>query len=382
VFLYQSSDPRGRLKYDVIDGKQRLESMLAFQGAKGFRGERFSVAMQLQGAPNAEEFDWRRLRHRGHEHLLMGYKIQTVEVSGDLADIINLFVLLNSTGKRLTGAEKRHAKYYHSTFLRQAGRLAEKRREFILHNRVMSAGQLRRMKHVELVSELLASIISGNLLNKKSALNSIIGGQTMTPRQLKSSSAQFTTTLNRLSRMFPKLRETRLRNSVDLYSLFMYVWALEQRGAILTDRRRNGQAQDLLIWLSSGVDQVRAQQRKAEGAKPNQRMFADYVLTVQGDTDSFATRKRREQVLDQLLGGIFERKDEKRGFTLEQRRLLWNGDQEKKCGRCRKKLTWSNFTVDHIRPYSKGGSTSLRNAALLCGTCNSSKGNRRGGAGR
>lgn len=177
--------------------------------------------------------------------------------------------------------------------------------------------------------------------------------------------------------MFPKLRETRLRNSADLYSLFMYVWALEQRGAILTDRRRNGQAQDLLIWLSSGVDQVRAQQRKAEGAKPNQRMFADYVLTVQGDTDSFATRKRREQVLDQLLGGIFERKDEKRGFTLEQRRLLWNSDQEKKCRSCNKKLSWSNFTVDHIRPHSKGGRTSLRNATLLCGSCNSKKGNRR-----
>jgi hypothetical protein len=351
--------------------------MLTFQGAKGFRGERFSVAMQLPGAAKAEDFDWRRLRHRGHEHLLMAYKIQTVEVSGDLADIINLFVLINSTGKRLTGAEKRHAKYYHSTFLRQAGRLAEQRREFILRNRIMSVGQLRRMKHVELVSELLASILAGNLLNKKSALNSIIGGQTMTPRQLKSASSQFTRTLNRLSRMFPKLKETRLRNSADLYSLFMYVWALEQRGAILTNHRRNGQAQDLLIWLSSGVDQVRAQQRKAEGARPDQRMFADYVLTVQGDTDSFATRKRRELVLDQLLGGIFERKDEKRGFTLEQRRLLWNSDQEKKCRSCRKKLTWSNFTVDHIRPHSKGGRTSLKNAALLCGSCNSRKGNRR-----
>lgn len=377
VFLYKSNDDRGRLKYDVIDGKQRLESMLAFQGAPGFRGQRFSVAMQLPGASRSEDFDWRRLSHRGHEHLLMGYKIQTVEVSGDLADIIELFVRINSTGKRLTGAEKRHAKYYHSTFLRHAGRLAEHRRDFILQNRIMSAGQVSRMKHVELVSELLASIIAGNLLNKKSALDSIIGGQTMAPRQLKAASAQFTRTLNRLSRMFPKLRETRLRNSADFYTLFMFVWALEKRGAILTDRRRNGQAQDLLVWLSSGVDQVRAQQRKAEGAREDQRTFADYVLTVQGDTDSFATRKRREHVLDQLLGGIFERRDEKRGFTLEQRRLLWNTDQEKKCRSCNKRLNWLNFTVDHIRPHSKGGRTSLRNAALLCRGCNSSKGNRR-----
>lgn len=377
VFLYKSNDSRGRLKYDVIDGKQRLESVLAFQGASGFRGERFAVGLQLRGVDRAEDYDWRRLRHRGHEHLLMGYKVQTVEVSGDLSDIIDLFVRINSTGKRLTGAEKRHAKYYHSAFLKQAGRLAEHRRDFILHNRIMSAGQVSRMKHVELVSELLASIIAGNLLNKKTALDSIIGGQTMSPRQLAGASAQFTRTLNRVLRMFPKLRETRLRNSADFYSLFMFVWALEKGGAILTDRRRNGQAQDLLTWLSTGVDLVRAQQRKAEGAKPDQRVFADYVLTIQGDTDSFATRKRREQVLDQLLGGIFEKKDEKRGFTLEQRRLLWNTEQEKKCRSCSRKLTWSDFTVDHIRPHSKGGRTSLKNAALLWRNCNSQKGNRR-----
>ncbi|MEW6321222.1 MAG: DUF262 domain-containing protein [Acidobacteriota bacterium] len=377
VFLYKSQDGRGRLKYDVIDGKQRLESILSFQSLPGFRGEKFQVSMQLRGADSVETLDWRRLRHRGKEALLMGYKIQTVEVSGDLSDIIELFVRINSTGKRLTGAEKRHAKYYHSEFLRQASRLAEKRKGYILHHRILSAGQIRRMKHVELIAELLSSVVNGGLQNKKKSLDATIGGDKTNARQLKSALAQVVTTLNRVIRMFPKLRETRFRNSVDFYSLFMFVWKLEQQKAILTDRRRNRQAQDLLVWLSNGVDEVRALQRKAEGARPNQRMFADYLLTVQGDTDSFATRKRREQVLEQLLGGIFVRKDDKRGFTLEQRRLMWNSDQEKKCRGCGRKLTWANFTVDHIRPHSKGGRTSLRNAALLCRSCNARKGNRR-----
>ena len=100
-------------------------------------------------------------------------------------------------------------------------------------------------------------------------------------------------------------------------------------------------------------------------------------MTIQGDTDSLHTRQRRAALLGQLLGGIFETKDAKRGFTIEQRRLLWNGDQEKRCGSCGTKLSWVNFTVDHIKPHSKGGRTSLKNAALLCRGCNSRKGNRR-----
>lgn len=58
--------------------------------------------------------------------MVMGYKIQTVEVSGDLSEIIDLFVRINSTGKRLTGAEKRHARFYRSEFLRQAEKVARR----------------------------------------------------------------------------------------------------------------------------------------------------------------------------------------------------------------------------------------------------------------
>lgn len=377
VFLYKSQDSRGRLKYDVIDGKQRLESVLAFIGANGFRGQGFDVLTSLPGRPEQEWVDWRMLRKRGHESILTGYKVQTVEVSGDLSDIISLFVLINSTGKRLTNAEKRHARYYHSAFLKLAGKAAERRRQFFLDNGVLSAGLISRMKHVEFVSELMASIVARGPINKKSALDSIIGGQTMSARELGKTEAQFTLTLNRVIRMFPRLAETRFRNSVDLYTLFMVVWELEQNGAILTDRVRNRQAESLLMWLSNGVDEVRTLIRKAQGAKPDQQLFADYVLTIQGDTDSLSTRQRRAALVGKLIGGIFERKDDKRGFTEEQRRLIWNSAETKKCSNCGEKLSWSNFTIDHIKPHSKGGRSSARNATLMCRPCNSSKGNRR-----
>jgi hypothetical protein len=377
VFLYKSTDDRGRLKYDVIDGKQRLESVLFFQGAKGFRGERFDVRMQLRQDEDPDWYDWSRLQRKGLEHLVMGYKVQTVEVRGDLAEIIDLFVRINSTGKRLTTAEKRHARFYHSPFLRHAGRLAEKRRDYIRKTGIMSEGQISRMKHVELVSELVASIVADGPINKKSALDKIIGGQNVPVRTLQRAEREFTSTANRVAKMFPRLGETRLRNSADYYSLFMVVWKLHRDGAILGDARRNRQAEALLIRLSNGVDQVRAQQRKAEGARPDQRIYADYLLTVQGDTDSLASRQRRAAILEQLFSGIFEKRDERRGFTSEQRRLLWNTDADQRCRSCNTRLSWLNFTIDHKRAHSRGGRTELRNAALLCASCNSRKGNRR-----
>ncbi len=375
VFLYKRNN-HGKLEYDVIDGKQRLESILMFQGLGRFRGMRFAVKTRMDAKDSIEEWDWQRVQRKGHEHRMMAYKLQTVEVSGDLSDIIDLFVRINSTGKRLAGAEKRHARYFHSDFLKQAGKLAERRREYFLENRILSSGQISRMKHVELICELMASIHSGGLINKKTALDNIIGGKSVDARSLGRCIRDCTYILNTFKRMFPDLRTTRFRNSVDFYSLFMTVWEMDNAKFILNNPSRNRQAQKLLIWLSNGVDIVRQQARKVEGAKPEQRLFADYLLTVQGDTDSLATRKRRADILRHVLGGLFEKKDEQRSFTVEQRRLIWHSEQAKRCSNCKKPLTWNNFTIDHINPYSRGGRSAISNAALMCKSCNSRKGAR------
>ena len=52
------------------------------------------------------------------------------------------------------------------------------------------------------------------------------------------------------------------------------------------------------------------------------------------------------------------------------------GKQEGVCAGCRVVFPFRNMTIDHLVPQSKGGTDHIDNLQLLCGACNSLKGNR------
>jgi hypothetical protein len=373
IFLYRREE-NGQIIYDVIDGKQRIESILMFMGQ--MRG-RYWLKTQLPGQDEAEWIDWKWLCKRQRQHLVTGYRIPVIEVDGDMGDIIDLFVRINSTGKALTPQEKRRAKYYNSPFLKEADWLARRYEWYFIEAGVLSAGQISRMKHVELICELMLSIHQGDVINKKAALDRVMKTDSFNARDISKASSKTTTALNRVRRMFPKLYTTRLCQMTDFYSLTLLIAKFEAEGLILTDRRLNRLAWDLLVAFATQVDEVREKQRKAIGVKPDQEIYRDYLLTVSQMTDDVNQRRRREAILRGILGSLFAKKDSQRGFTSEQRRILWNTAASRKCQECGRVLNWDDFTIDHVDPHSKGGRSRLENSALMCRGCNSSKGNRK-----
>ena len=136
----------------------------------------------------------------------------------------------------------------------------------------------------------------------------------------------------------------------------------------------NGTAKGVSFAVVRGSVLADVAQKAQSPAK--QRIYADYLLTVQGDTDSAANRTRRREILAGLLFSLFEHKDDKRGFSAEQRRILWNSEEKKICRLCKKELHWSDVAVDHIFAHTKGGKTKLENAQLVHSQCNSRKGAR------
>ena len=373
IFLYRRIE-NGEIIYDVLDGKQRIETLLMYTGR--LRGYRFAAPIPIgpEGNDEFEKLEWRDVQRKNLGHYLMGYEIQVVEVEGDIASIRDLFVSINSTGKQLTRQEIRQAKYHLSPFLKEAKALAKKHEKYF--NAILTPGQVRRMKHEELVCELFISVYEGKTIHKKAAIDKVLSGQSANLSSLNRSRREVSSLLKKMEKMFPRLNEIRFSKPVDFYSLFMCLSELSKQGCVLDDKKRNEQAQELLIRLATGVDVVSELIRKGKGIDGSQELFRDYLFTVRESTDTFDNRKRRSEILKSLLSGLFEKKDEKRNFSLVQRRLIWHSDIEKKCAQCVKPLSWANFTLDHVVAHSRGGRTDLSNAALMCGSCNSSKGNR------
>src|SRR5262249_10274354 len=257
--------------------------------------------------------------------------------------------------------------------------LASRFEKYLRNNKILSASQISRMKHVELMCELILSLERGDVLNKKTALDQVMATKSLDGRQLQTASRRVTTALNRIRKMFPQLKTTRLHQLTDFYSLAVLIGKFERDGLILTDRRRNRLAWDLLVAFTTKVDEVGELRRKMKGTRPDQELYRDYLATVLQATDEVNQRRRREEILSNLLRSLFARKDNQRGFTAEQRRIMWNTSATRTCAHpgCSRKLTWDDFTMDHINPHSKGGRSQLNNAALMCREHNSSKGNRR-----
>ncbi|WP_028167342.1 GmrSD restriction endonuclease domain-containing protein [Bradyrhizobium elkanii] len=375
IFLYQR-DHHGKLVYDVIDGKQRLETIFMFMRQGRFKRDWFDVRLDL--GEGSDWYDWSYLQRKYPRQTaaIHAYKIQTVEIQGELPSIIDLFVRINSTGKRLTSGEKRHARFFDSPFLKSAEKLVARFERYLRSERILSQAQIDRMKGVELFSELLMSVQKGGPINKKVSLDRAIGNEGVNGNTLNRLVNEVASTMRIMKRLFPDLRETRFRNTAEFYSLFLLVWEMHREKCVFTDRKRNAMAFSLIRKLSTEVDLLREQLRKARPGRMNQRIYQDYLLTVQGDTDSSASRERRRQILKGLLWSLFERKDEKRSFSVEQRRILWNSEQQPLCPKCKRAIAWNDVSVDHIRAYTRGGKTSLTNAQLMHRRCNSSKGAR------
>lgn len=151
IFLHKEISDDGKTTYHVVDGKQRLETILAFTSGKLRIASDFGDARldgkkwnQLEGEPSLRRAFW-------------DYKLPVEMVNLGEAGIINeVFDRLNRNSRKLTRQELRHARF-DGWFMRLVE--DESKRQDWETIGVTSAARGKRMLDSQAISELLMVVL-------------------------------------------------------------------------------------------------------------------------------------------------------------------------------------------------------------------------------
>jgi hypothetical protein len=156
VFLHKGIDEAlGKMIYHVVDGKQRLETIILFaQNAVAIDKEYGDIRLNGKKWKNIEGVpDLKMLFH--------GYTLPIEFIDTDNSIVINeVFDRLNRTSRKLERQELRHAKY-DGWFIKTTEAEAEKEEWERLG--VVTKARMRRMKDAQCISELLIVLLKNRI---------------------------------------------------------------------------------------------------------------------------------------------------------------------------------------------------------------------------
>lgn len=394
--------------YDVLDGKQRLETILHFIGKKVLREEnKLWVEFENPKTGRKDRLTFNELHHqkvnKEYEDILAKfwqYPIPIIEYEGDLSDIFGrnvaqkeIFVRINSTGSPLKKHEIRHALWAGLFF--ELGNKLEKRYKYLFLNwKIISKTDIDRYLLHEFILELCTACFEGNYTDRRKKLDELLSMHKWNKREILKIQKHFNEVVSWIKGIFPQdsIRYTRFKNKSDFYSLFVVLLKLIQKGYVTTDKKANRIAGKFLITFSKQIQALdnKYRSRNITDIKLSEfeKKLAPYINSTRQATDSKKHREIRDSYLISILkdGFFLRRKDLNRNFDKTVKDILWaeavRETDKPNCPnptgnpRCKIYLTYEDAEVDHVYPWSRGGLSKIENAQLLCSSCNSSKGNR------
>ena len=157
IFLHKEMNrDTGKISYHVVDGKQRLETILLFSKNKITIDPGYGDT-QLNGKT------WKEIeRNPVLQRRFLAYELTVEYITKTDNHYINeVFERLNRTSRKLERQELRHAKY-DGWFITMAEKEAET--EYWEHLGIVTKARMRRMKDVQCISELLTVLLKKQIV--------------------------------------------------------------------------------------------------------------------------------------------------------------------------------------------------------------------------
>ena len=288
VYIQKETDQEGHTVWSVIDGQQRIRTLLEFT-----RGE---VELMDEYSPGRDGERWEDLT--GDEKIAFwNYRILTREVEGASdTDLRDMFTRLNRHTVSLNAQELRNARHK-GEFITTVTELADQ--EFWAESGIVTANEIRRMLDIEYVAELLIGIMHGPQ-NKKSTLDGFFEAYEGGIPDKQAWLARFEQARSTIVELIPDLRHSRWRGKSDFYSIFLAVDACLQKGALRVAKLK--QAQKALADFGQKITLRLSKEGGRGRVSESVRRYSTAVEKASSDKDR---RGARHDVLTVLFGPFF-----------------------------------------------------------------------------
>lgn len=349
-----------KTKYYVVDGQQRIRAILDFLSGDLTYSRRYHPKTQ-EFLEEYEDMGFQDLPRRAQRRFL-GYSLPTEMITqASTRDIKDMYIRLNLNTMKLSKQEIRNA-MFDGDFKKLAYSLGND--PFWQNQRVASRWDIRRMRDVEYISELLMAMLQGIQDKKKKLDDCYAQNETMDEDVKANLQRDIGFIKTNIEEILPRLRTTRFKNKGDFYSLFMSFYRFHQEGLRFPS--------DLTPIRETLLELNRMVSRDAESEN-----LLTYFEGCSNSPDSMRNRRFRIRLLDGLLRPLFVETDERRNFTEEQKQFIWHREDEKTCAICNEMVdSYDDYQPDHEIPWSRGGPTSVTNGRITHQRCNIGRGNR------
>lgn len=285
IYMQETVDSNGNQHYVIVDGQQRIRSVLEFiQG--GFNLDE-KESPEFHGAYFADLSEEQRKAFFQYNFV--------VRILPDIGDsqLRQIFKRLNQNVVSLNNQELRQA-VYSGPFIKLMNELSDI--PFFDEANIFTPNDIRRMLDVEFISEVAIAVLNG-IQNKKDKLESYYQlyeedfDDSLRLKQL------FVGVTLELGKLLPNISKQRWHKKTDFYSLFL-VFAEHYDSLPLSKDNRN-KASLLLAEFGSSIDEiVRLADEKDRSKYTDDELL--YAKGIRASTD-YSSRKVRNDALNHLL---------------------------------------------------------------------------------
>jgi len=342
--IVQSIIRDGRIYRKVIDGQQRIKSILSFLKdeyvlSKPYEGP--YLGMKFSELPEEEG--------NQVQSAFLSYLIDFNELKNATdEDAREIYSRLNKYNIPLNKQELRKADFP-GDFLK----LSESKAElpFFDESRIFTAANSKRMGDVEYISELLAATIDGPQEKKETLDDFYINYSNWEEEHREKIDCEFSAVINDINFIFNedyKLSNSRFRQKSDFYSLYIAILELrrEEGLEVEPDKEFSLEGNDLTFLRRDLkiLDDFTAPESDVE-------ILSEYAIKCVSHANSLASRRWRKDFLKNILSGTYKGQAPEGQVKAELKTIVFEVmyalGQEESCSFCNK-IIYSDEALENV----------------------------------